>query len=507
MPTRSGGRTPKKAKEPRIAPSRGDKCAEGALQDSEGILQGSRGAAGRQEIDRVARSWKEDRAPACRDQLVSQHLYLVQAVARKFAGLGESTEDLVSEGMMGLLNAVDLFDPDRGVQFATYATHLIDGQIRHYLRDKSKLIREPAWVQERLTRITRAAEAITHEKGRPAALAEIAESVGLSEAQVRETLKSQERTRVTSLDSVRGAERDDDPRPEMERIAPALQDAVGLEVEDRLFLQAAMGKLKTLEQKVLHHFYYMDLNQTEIARKLGISVNYASYLLRGALSKLKLAFEAQQKIPLEPAAAIGVERRCQPTSTLYSLVSKTEVAATLATETSFRQALAQEALRASRYPQQFAVLLVEPDGAGDWEEEKTAAVMQELALRTRRSVRLVDLVARMGRWRLGLLLPHTGREATVVAERLKTRPLAGGNGATFSVGLAVFPADGSNETLLEEHALQGLLRAQKNGGGQVCRLPANSLPHPAADGAAEKKPTRTRKKKAATSQKAVATGE
>src|SRR5512147_756580 len=99
----------------------------------------------RQEIDATAREYRRTRDIALRDRLISQHLYLVQTVARKFSGLGESYEDLLQEGAMGLINAVDLYDPDRRVQFSTYATHLVEGQIRHYLRDKGKLIKQPAW--------------------------------------------------------------------------------------------------------------------------------------------------------------------------------------------------------------------------------------------------------------------------------------------------------------------------------------------------------------------------
>ena len=425
------------------------------------------------EAERLFRSWKAGGDGAYRDKIICQHLYLVQAVARKFTGLGESPEDLISEGVMGLINAVDLFDPDRGVQFATYATHLIDGQIRHYLRDKSKMIREPAWIQERLTRIARAAEALTHKLGRPATLALIAEAVDLSERQVREALKAQQRSRVASLDTTRMGESDDsDFRFDPERLAVSLSGESGLEVEDRLFLEQAMERLKPLEQKVLHHFYYLDLNQTEIARKLGISVNYASYLLRGALTKLKQAFEAQSKVALETASPAAAERRCPGTLSLYSLntpaAQEADSGKGVAPEAFFRQLLRQEVLRASRYPQQFAVMLLEPDKAAQRGEAEMAAVMGELIQRTRRTIRMVDVVSRLGRWRLGLLLPHTGRQAEVVAERLR-QPIGG---FTVSLGLAIYPADGATEADLEAAADRALLEAQKSGGGRVCRAAA-----------------------------------
>jgi RNA polymerase sigma-B factor len=422
------------------------------------------------EAEKLFRAWKDHQDEAAREKLICQHLYLVQAVAKKFSGLGESTDDLISEGVMGLMNAVDLFDPERGVQFATYATHLIDGQIRHYLRDKSKLIREPAWIQERLTHITRAAEGLTHKLGRPARINEIAEAAELSEKQVLEALKTQERTRVTSLDSSRMKDTDEgDSRSDVERLLLDAKGFAGLDVEDRLFLQQAMGRLKALEQKVLHHFYYMDLNQTEIARKLGISVNYASYLLRGALAKLRQAFEAQSQVAFEPASPVMLERRNQNAQVLYSLNTqsqKRDAIAGLAPENYFRQLLSQEVLRSTRYPQQFGLLVIEPDNAETWNEETLVNNMRALSLRIRDSVRMVDVVARLGSYRLGLLLPHTGREASVVADRLGQRT---SGGMTLSIGLAIFPHDGADETALEQRATEGLLQAQKSGGNKVCR--------------------------------------
>jgi RNA polymerase sigma-B factor len=431
----------------------------------------------KQEVKSLFQAWKEQGDEASRERIICLHLYLVQTVARKFSGLGESSEDLISEGMMGLINAVDLFDPKRGVQFATYATHLIDGQIRHYLRDKSKLIREPAWIQERLTRIARAAEAVTHKMGRPATLTQIAEEVGINEKQVRDALRAQQRGRVASLDSARGGDGDEgDFRFEAERLLAPLAGESGLDVEDRLFLEQAISRLKLLEQKVLYHFYYLDLNQTEIARKLGISVNYASYLLRGALAKLKQAFEAQQKIPVQTSPSGVFERHCKGSTALYSVKAKPEQAGAKTAsspEAYFRQALSQEVQRAGRYPQQFALLYIEPDNAAGMSDEQISRTIEELILRTRRSVRMIDVVARLGRWRIGVVLPHTGRQAAVVAERLKQQT---SNGFTLSAGLAVFPHDGSDEASLEKSALQALAQAQQNGGNQVCRTNPAALP-------------------------------
>ena len=255
------------------------------------------------EIDELVREYHRTKELALRDRLISQHLYLVQTVARKFSGLGESHDDLLQEGAMGLINAVDLYDPERGVQFSTYATHLVEGQIRHYLRDKGKLIKRPG--------LGARADDQDHEGdgGAHPGTGSRADAhgdrgpVGTTQQKIKEMLEAKERSKVASLDS--GSDDDEaGPSIDTEKLRASETDGAHFGVEDRLFLRDSMSRLKTLEQRVVYHFFYLDLNQTEIARKLGISVNYASYLLRGALAKLKKNFEAQQAAAAQQAAVV-----------------------------------------------------------------------------------------------------------------------------------------------------------------------------------------------------------
>ncbi|HEY3415389.1 MAG TPA: sigma-70 family RNA polymerase sigma factor, partial [Armatimonadota bacterium] len=154
-----------------------------------------------QTAEQVAlfRAYRKTHDSAMRDQLVCAHLELVHSVARRFMGLGESLEDLVQEGSIGLLNAVDLFDPDRGVKFSTYACHLIIGQIQHYLRDRGRLIRQPAWVQELNTKVARATEQLFQQLGRDPQVEEIAAHLHLTEDVVQNVISARELNRVLSL--------------------------------------------------------------------------------------------------------------------------------------------------------------------------------------------------------------------------------------------------------------------------------------------------------------------
>lgn len=428
--------------------------------------EAKRRAPDRQEVDALIREYRRRGDTALRDRIISQHLYLVQTVARKFAGMGESHEDLLQEGAMGLINAVDLYDPDRGVQFSTYATHLVEGQIRHYLRDRGKLIKQPAWVQELTTKIMKASDALTQELDRPPTPQEIAERVGTTPENVQRMLEARERSKVASLDAASSDEDSSAPAVDPEKLSRSEDDA-HFAIEDRIFLRDAMAKLKTLERKVVHHFYYLDLNQTEIARKLGISVNYASYLLRGAIAKLRKAVEAQERAARE----LQAEEEQAPPGT-YSLSSRpapTDPTTRVATEDYFLERLRQEVERARRYPQQFSVLVAALD-----QNEAGGDDLAALARLLRANVRSIDLVARLRGSRFGLLLPHTGRESVVLADRIvrtvEARLSIAGEPATVSIGLASFPTHGRSPEALLEVAEEGLAEAVREGGNRSIRL-------------------------------------
>ena len=429
------------------------------------MAKGKRTAPDRDEVDALIREYRQTEDVTVRDRVIAKHLYLTQTAARKFAGLGESHEDLLQEGALGLVNAVDLYDPDRGVQFSTYATHLVEGQIRHYLRDRGKLIKQPAWVQELTTKIVKASDALTQELNRAPTPEEIAERAGTTPENVSRMLDARERSKVASLDAARGDDEDHGPAIDPEKLRTDDPEAAHLPIEDRLFLREAMSRLKALERKVVHNFYYLDLNQTEIARKLGISVNYASYLLRGAIAKLKKAFEAQEQDAL--SSEEGAEAPVGPYSLSMRPVSSDQLTK-VAMEGHLVERVEQEVMRASRYPQQFALIIVEPD-ASDVSKE----LLVELARLLQANSRSIDLVARMPGTRFGLLLPHTGREATVLSERIcrtvASRLLGKGDASTVSTGFAVFPTDGRTASDLFAAACEALMEAKERGGNRSVR--------------------------------------
>lgn len=418
-------------------------------------------------VQRMFRRYAETKDLRLRDEIVAQHLYLVQAVAKKFVGMGEPYEDLVQEGTMGLLNAVDLYDRERGIKFSTYATHLVTGHIRHYLRDRGRIIRQPAWVQELSGKITKASEALRQELKRDPTVEEIGERLNMEPDGVQEILNARDRAKVASLDAA--ASVDDDytgPIIDVDKVRHARYATLQLPIEDKILLQEATQKLKDLERRVVRYFFYHDLNQTEIARRMGISVNYASYLLRGALNKLRAAFESQSRASESRPAIEARGPALEPAA------NWADPATGLAGAPYFDERVRQEIERVKRYPANFAVLVLET-----YEEAAQAQVCSLLGDCLRRSIRQVDVLARYSHTGFALLLPHTGREARILGERLvRTVPAAAeawevtvSQPLRVAAGYSVYPADGRSPEQLIEGARSAAKRAMESGDNSVER--------------------------------------
>ncbi len=405
------------------------------------------------------RLYRQTREVALRDQLVCQHLHLVHSLTRRFSGLGESLDDLIQEGTIGLLNAVDLFDPERGVKFTTYASHLITSQIQHYLRDRGRLIRQPAWVQELNTKVLRAAEQLTQELGRDPQSDEVAARLGVPEQSVKNVMAARELNHIASLSGPADASGDSELNLLEKEQASAIEvESYSLPLEDRMVLDDAIGRLKVLEQKVVRLYFFDDFNQTEIARHLSISVNYASYLLRRAIGKIKTIIEEQTEMHSidDEAITAGI-----PTD-IPTFDSYTGVYSGIYLHLRVKEEIA----RSQRYPTNFTIMLVSVAGSGD-----DRRVLTAIGRWLRDSTRVVDLVAHMGEGTFALLLPHTGREARVLGERLcataarkERAPFADSVvQLVVNVSFAVFPLDGAIADALFKRAHGALDTARKDG--------------------------------------------
>lgn len=236
-------------------------------------------------VEDLVQVYCQNRDSKLRSDLIFRHLPLVETLARRFLfrAHGEPLEDLVQVGTIGLIKALDRFDPNKAAQFATYATHQIVGEIRHYLRDKSDLIRHPRWLRFVTYQMLQESERLAQQLGRFPGAREIADSLNITEESVVEILRLNETLSQTTLD---GSERESLRRAQ-EKIRSQRLVSFQLPMEDKISLFNALEKLVEAERKAVYLFFYYDLTQSEIGKQLGLSQRAVSRLIQKALSKLK----------------------------------------------------------------------------------------------------------------------------------------------------------------------------------------------------------------------------
>ena len=223
------------------------------------------------------------RSPAVRDQLIEAHLGLAEYLARRFSNRGEPLDDLVQVASLGLVKAVERFDPGRGLEFTTFATPTIVGELKRHFRDKGWAVRVPRRVQELHLRVTGVIDDLQLELGRSPTVAEIAVRAGTSEDEVIEAVDAGSAYRSASLDAGRS---DDEESPgllgQLGHIDPELARA-----ERRAALTPLMAELPQREQLMLYLRFYQGKTQSEIAQRLGISQMHVSRLLSRSLERLR----------------------------------------------------------------------------------------------------------------------------------------------------------------------------------------------------------------------------
>jgi len=233
-----------------------------------------------------------------RHELVEAHLGLAGHLARRFAGRGEPHDDLFQVGSMALVKAVDRFDPWRGVEFSTFATRTILGELKRHFRDKGWFVRAPRRVQELYLQIGQVIASLTQDLGRSPTIREAAEAAGVSEDEVIEALEAGQAYRSSSIDTV---------GPDGESMAERIgdEDRALDAAEDRAFLGPALAELPRRERAILQMRFGDGLTQMEIAKRLGISQMHVSRLINRSLTTLRRAYGAHDAGDDVPATKAG----------------------------------------------------------------------------------------------------------------------------------------------------------------------------------------------------------
>jgi RNA polymerase sigma-B factor len=236
------------------------------------------------------------RDQGAREELVSIYLPMARRMAGRYAGVVEPYDDLVQVASVGLLNAIDRFDVDRGTPFVGFAKPTIMGELKRYFRDKVWTIRVPRVLHDRMAAIETATEDLTEELSRPPSPREIAEHLQIDLHDVLETLAAEENRRPLGLEAhIQGEDGDGPSTPEWVGRVDAGYELV----EDRLTVETVLPSLSAREREVLRLRFVEDLPQSKIATRIGCSQMHVSRLLRGTLSRLRERAEAGEKMEAE----------------------------------------------------------------------------------------------------------------------------------------------------------------------------------------------------------------
>ena len=254
------------------------------------------GHAPREDDDRAVRS-REDRRllehyhqtgdPAAREALVERFLPLARQLARRYQRGGEPLDDLVQVASLGLLKAIDRFEPDRPTAFSSFAVPTILGELKRHFRDRGWSVRVPRDLQELAVKVERLTEDIASSLGRAPTPAEIADHLGITLEQVLEAREAAGAYRAVSLDRPRDDEEEGDGMAEL----MGVEDPGYRLAEDAATVERLMSVLGAREREVLRLRFAEDLTQSEIGARVGVSQMHVSRLIRQAVAQLREAAE------------------------------------------------------------------------------------------------------------------------------------------------------------------------------------------------------------------------
>lgn len=246
--------------------------------------QSTKTAWDKEKTRELFRRYKEEGDMDAREKLVMSHLNLVRFLANKFKNRGEPLDDLVQVGYLGLLKAIDRFDPSRGLEFTTYATPTILGEIKRHFRDKGWSVRVPRRLQELSAKVNQATDTLTTQLQRSPTIEEVADYLDASVDEVLEAMESSSAYSSVPLEGTGSSEGED---------APSIIDRYASEdnelsfTDDRLVIEEALQSFSPREREVIELRFLKGMTQIEIAQQLGISQVQVSRLLRRTLKKIQ----------------------------------------------------------------------------------------------------------------------------------------------------------------------------------------------------------------------------
>ncbi|HEX5982908.1 MAG TPA: SigB/SigF/SigG family RNA polymerase sigma factor [Solirubrobacterales bacterium] len=226
----------------------------------------------------------KDRDPAIREELVRRYLPFAKNLALRYRGASESFDDLLQVASLGLVNAIDRFDPDRGAPFTAFASPTILGELKRHFRDRVWTVRVPRGLHDRMAEVEKAISELTVELQRSPSVGEIAGRLEVDPTDVLEVLEANHNRRPLSLDRPVGGEESEES-PAAEWVGD--EDSGYELVEDKLALEGALPHLDERERLVLQLRFVEDLTQSQIAERIGHSQMHVSRILRRTLERIR----------------------------------------------------------------------------------------------------------------------------------------------------------------------------------------------------------------------------
>ncbi len=256
------------------------------------LLRHSDSRAAAESLTPLFARWQRGRDARAREALVAHYMPLARGLARRYLGTQEPIDDLIQVAYLGLIKAIDLFDPERGNRFAAFAVPTILGELRRHFRDTAWAVHVPRSGQERAMEVGRASEALTSKLGRAPTVGEIAQFIERDHEEVLDALQVARARGSVSLDAPRPGGSDDELEPRAEAIGSE-DDGYGL-VEDSDAVAQALASLSPRERRVVRLRFQREMTQSQIAAEVGLSQMQISRVLRQALEHMRALVDGDE---------------------------------------------------------------------------------------------------------------------------------------------------------------------------------------------------------------------
>lgn len=248
----------------------------------------------KEERKELFKIYKETNDPELRDILIEEHLYIAEILSKKYSGRGIDYDDIYQVASIGLIYAIDRYDPERGFEFSSFATPTIIGEIKKYFRDKGWTIRVPRRIQELSKKINMAKNTLSQEYQRVPTIEDIAQYLNATPEEVLESMEASKVYAPQSLDVIYDSSGDDKEINLADLIGEEEKYFDKIEIND--FLEKAMVDLNEVERKILIDRYINKKTQVEIAKKLNISQMTVSRIEKKVLKKMKAELKKTMQI-------------------------------------------------------------------------------------------------------------------------------------------------------------------------------------------------------------------